>query len=169
MLDAGALINKHRGKGVFVDTNLFVLLLVGTVNAKRIREFKRTQDFTIEDFRTLRALVEWFGSPLVTTPHVLSQVSDLTDLSGHEAAIIRQLFKTTVEDVKETYDAAKHLAQHPLFERFGLGDASVAAVCERQVVVLTTDVQLQVALGSLGLDAINFNHVRALGWHQSNA
>jgi hypothetical protein len=165
MLDAVALIEKHRGKGVLVDTNLLVLLLVGSVNTNRIRDFKRTQDFTVEDFHTLRSLVEWFGTPLVATPHILSQVSDLTDLPGRERTVICQLFKSTIEVVEETYDPAKLLAQHPLFERFGLGDASIAAVCARDVVVLTADVQLQRALGLSGLDAINFNHVRALGWH----
>ena len=168
MLDAVALIEKHRGKGVFVDTNLLVLWLVGSVNTKRIRDFKRTQDFTVGDFHTLSRLVAWFGTPLVSTPHVLSQVSDLTDLSGQEGAVIRQLLKSTIEVVEETYDTAKQLVQHPLFERFGLGDASVAMVCARNVVVLTADVQLQIALGLSGLDAINFNHVRALGWHQLN-
>jgi len=44
-------------------------------------------------------------------------------------------------------------------------DVSVAAVCERDVVVLTADVQLQVALGALELDAINFNHVRQMRWN----
>ena len=50
MFDAATLIEKHRGKGVLVDTNLFVLLLVGLVNENRILNFQRTQDFTIEDF-----------------------------------------------------------------------------------------------------------------------
>jgi hypothetical protein len=168
MLDAAALIEKHRGKGVLVDTNLLVLLLVGTVNTKRIRDFKRTQDFTVEDFHTLKHLVAWFGTPLVATPHILSQVSDLTDLPGRERTVICQLFKYTIEVVYETYDTAKLLVQHPLFERFGLGDASIAAACARDVVVLTADVQLQLALGLSGLDAINFNHVRGLGWHHSN-
>lgn len=162
--DAGALIKKHRGKGVFVDTNLFVLLLVGLVNTKRIQNFKRTQDFTVEDFRTLERLVQWFGAPLIATPHVLSQVSDLTDLPGWERTRIRELFKQIVEKVDEQYDPAKQLIHHSLFTRFGLGDASVAAVCGRRVVVLTADVQLQVALGASGLDAINFNHVRMMGW-----
>ena len=164
MLDAAALITKHRGRGVFIDTNLLVLLMVGSVNPNRIPNFKRTQDFTIGDFRLLRKLVEWFGMPIVTTPHVLSQVSDLTDLAGHEATLIRQLFKSTVELIEEKYDEARRLVMHPLFERFGLGDASVAAVCERDIVVLTADVQLQIALASTGLDAINFNHVRSLSW-----
>ncbi len=62
MLDAAALIEKHRGKGVFVDTNLLVLLLVGQVNERRLASFKRTQDFDIEDFYLLSRLVKWFGS-----------------------------------------------------------------------------------------------------------
>ena len=166
MPDAETLIEKHRGKGVFVDTNLFVLLLVGLVNPERIANFKRTQDFSVEDFRTLRHLVEWFGAPIVTTPHVLSQVSDLTDLSGREGMAVRQLLKSMVEVADEKYDSARDLVQHRLFERFGLGDASVGAVCERNIVVLTADLQLQIALEYSGLDAINFHHVRALGWRR---
>jgi hypothetical protein len=166
MPDASALIEKHIGKGVFVDANLLVLLLVGSVNPKRIATFKRTQNFSVDDFRTLRSLVAWLGPRLIATPHVLSQVSDLTDLSGPEAARIRQLLKTILEIVEEKYDAAKVLAAHRLFDRFGLGDASVAAVCERGIVVLTADVQLQVALSALHLDAINFNHVRTFGWRR---
>ena len=36
MLDAPALIEKHRSRGVLVDSNLLVLLLVGSVNKQRI-------------------------------------------------------------------------------------------------------------------------------------
>ena len=164
MLDAAGLIEKHRAKGVFLDTNLLVLLLVGLVNVERVRNFKRTQDFTVEDFHLLQSLVRWFGVPLIATPHVLSQVSDLTDLPGREGRSIRELFKATVEMMEEQYDTAKQLVRTPLFDRFGLGDASVAAVCQRNILVLTADLQLQIALEGVGLDALNFNHIRALKW-----
>lgn len=120
MLDAGALIEKHRSKGVLVDANLLVLFLVGRLSRRRILEFKRTQNFTIEDFDPLSNLINWFGK-LVATPHVLSQVSDLTD-------------------------------------------AAIATVCSRGVLVLTADLNLQLALQRRGADALNFNHVRTLGW-----
>jgi hypothetical protein len=129
MPDAATLIEKHRGKGVFVDTNLFVLLMVGQISPNPIREFKRTQCFTEQDFNLLITLIGWFGAPVITTPHVLSQVSDLTDLSGPEAKILCQHFKFTVETIQETYDTAKSLVKRRPFERFGLGDASVAGVC----------------------------------------
>ena len=67
MLDDAALIQKHLGKGVLVDANLLVLFLVGKVNRQRIRDFKRTQDFTIEDFDLLSRLIVWIGKLIATS------------------------------------------------------------------------------------------------------
>ena len=83
MLDAETLIEKHQGKGALVDANLLVLFLVGAINKQRILSFKRTQDFTIQDFELLARLIDWFGK-IFATHHVLSQASDLADLSGRE-------------------------------------------------------------------------------------
>jgi hypothetical protein len=163
MLDAKALIEKHRAKGVLVDTNLLVLLMVGVVNRLRILQFKRTQDFTIEDFDLLEHLVKWFGR-LIATPHVLSQVSDLADLPGKELREIRQLFKSVVERIEEFYNPSRVLVAHPIFERHGLTDAAIASVCSNGILVLTADVVLQLALQRRGADALNFNHVRPLTW-----
>ena len=117
MLDAGALIEKHRAKGVIVDTNLLVLFLVGTVNRQRILNFKRTGDFTIEDYDLLVRLISWFGK-LIATPHVLSQVSDLTDLTGDELTAVRNIFKVLVDQVEESYDASRLLVGDSAFDRF---------------------------------------------------
>ncbi len=164
MLDPAALLEKHRGRAVFLDSNLLVLFLIGSVNRDRIANFKRTQNFTVEDFEVLNYMVNWFGGRLVATPHVLSQVSDLTTLHGSEGEEVRDFFRTTVQMIDERYDAAVKLVDHPAFSRFGLGDSSVAAVCERDILVVTADVRLQLALATAGLDAINFNHVRRSGW-----
>src|ERR1035437_10133139 len=163
MLDAKGLIEKHRAKGVLVDTNLLVLLLVGTVNRQRIRNFKRTGDFTPADYDLLVHLIDWFGR-LIATPHVLSQVSDLTDLSGKELVAIRERFNVLVENIAESYDTSRTLVADPLFKRLGLADAAIATVCSRGILVLTADVQLQIALQERDIDALNFNHIRPLGW-----
>jgi hypothetical protein len=164
-LDARSLIEKHRAKGVLVDTNLLVLFLVGTVNKRRILDFKRTQSFAIKDFELLRRLIAWFGK-LIATPHLLSQVSDLVDLPGKELRQIRQLFKTVVEQhVEESYDESRVLVADPDFARLGLTDAAIATVCSRGILVLTSDVQLQLALQRRNADALNFQHVRQLAWN----
>lgn len=163
MLDAIALIKKHQAKGVLVDSNLLVLLLVGRVNERRILDFKRTQNFTIEDFHLLQRLIAWFGK-LFATPHVLSQTSDLADVGGKELHNIRKLFKSIVERIEESYDSSITLVADPVFERLGLADAAIAKVCSRGILVLTADVTLQLAVQQRGADALNFNHVRELSW-----
>jgi hypothetical protein len=163
MLDATALIEKHRAKGVLVDTNLLVLFLVGMVNRQRIPNFKRTGDFTIKDYDLLVRLIDWFGK-LIATPHVLSQVSDLADLTGNELTMVRRLFKALVERIDESYDSSRLLVGDPAFERFGLTDAAIAMLCSRGILVLTTDVRLQLALQEREIDALNFNHIRILAW-----
>jgi hypothetical protein len=163
MLDARALIEKHRGRGVLVDANLLVLFLVGSVNKRRILTFKRTQNFTIEDFDLLTRLIKWFGK-LFATPHVLSQTSDLADLRDKELGEIRRLFEVLVEQIEESYDASRVLVADPMFERFGLTDAAIAKVCSRGILVVTADVELQLEVQRQGADALNFNHVRPLEW-----
>ena len=108
-------------------------------------------------------LVTWFGR-LIATPHVLSQVSDLTDLTGKELAAVRELFKSVVENLQEVYDESRELVGDSAFKSFGLADAAITKVCSRGILVLTTDVQLHVALQARGLDSLNFNHIRALAW-----
>jgi hypothetical protein len=139
------------------------LFLVGLVNKQRILDSKRTQNFTIEDFDLLSRLITWFGK-LITTPHVLSQVSDLTDLPGKNLGTIRSLFSNIIERMEESYDPSKSLVADPLFPRLGLTDAAIAALCSRGILVLTADLNLQIALQYRGADALNFNHVRPLGW-----
>jgi hypothetical protein len=163
VLDAKALIEKHRANGVLIDTNLLVLYLVGTVNRQRIVNFKRTGNFAVEDYDLLVHLISWFGK-LIATPHVLSQVSDLTDLAGDELTAVRSLFRLLVEQIEERYDASRIIVGDPAFNRLGLTDAAVATVSARGILVLTTDIQLQLALQERDIDVLNFNHVRPIEW-----
>lgn len=163
MLDAPALIEKHRSRGALVDTNLLVLLLVGSVSKARIGRFKRTQNFTTGDYETLQRLLGVLGR-LFTTPHVLSQVSDLIDMPGKDLVTVRSLFSQVVEKADESYTPSSDLIKNALFTRLGLTDAAVAKVCSKGILVVTTDLDLHIALQTRGADSLNFNHVRAMGW-----
>ena len=164
MLDALGLIEKHRGTGVLIDSNLLVLHLVGTVNRERIKTFKRTQAYTLEDFELLEGLISCLGR-LFTTPHVLTEVSNLTgSLSGRELAEMRILIRFAVDEMQESFDESKTLVRHACFERLGLADAAIATLCERGMLVLTSDLDLYIALQTRGADAVNFSHIRSLGW-----
>lgn len=157
------LVRKHKGKPVFIDTNLLVLYLVGLVNPKRIESFKRTSAYLKEDFELLQAVISNF-SQIVSTAHVLAELSNLAELEGKEQTRIREEFRRLVTMIEEQHDPSRTLVSHPLFARLGLTDAAIATVGERGILVITADLDLHVALEQRGAEAINFNHVRALAF-----
>jgi hypothetical protein len=70
--------------------------------------------------------------------------------------------------LEEEYTPSKTLAAEPHFPKFGLTDAAIAHLAQRQLLVLTDDFRLSSFLDSKGLPAINFNHLRPGPW-RSNA
>ena len=163
MLDASGLIEKHRSNGVLVDANLLVLYLVGKVNKNRIPTFKRTQGYTARDFVLLAGLIGHFGRAF-TTPHILSQVSDLSALPGKELKAIRHCLKAEVEMMEERYDESRMVVKDAAFEPLGLADAAIVALCRRPLLVLTADLALYLALQRRGADAINFTDYLSSYW-----
>jgi hypothetical protein len=152
MTDAFQLIRKHRGNGLLIDTNLLLLYLVGKTNPGRIANFKRTSRYTVEDFDLLGQIVEQFRT-LVTTPHVLTELSNLRDLQGEERPAFRSGFVRTVEQ-----------ATDPSFDRLGLTDAAIASLSRHSYLFLTDDLNLYLTLLERGVDAINFSYLQQLRW-----
>lgn len=164
MLDPASLLLKHRGRGVFLDTNLLVLYIVGLVDRAQICRFKRCQNFSEEDFDLVLKLIALLGPLLYTTPHILSQTSDLTDLSGSYRDAALENLRLLTSSASEQYDPAKNLTAGGIFGRFGLADAAVEAVCQRNVLIITDDLPLYVELATRRLEALNFNYLRPLNW-----
>jgi len=148
-----------RDRGVLLDTDLLILYLVGITNRNRIGRYKRTQSYSAEDFDRLVSLISQAGA-FVTTPHVLTQVSDLVKLDAPEFERFLELFGRWVEDTSEQMTPAVDLVGHSMFPRVGLADAGIGTVAEQGTVVVTDDFDLYLALAERSLPVINFNHLR---------
>jgi hypothetical protein len=153
------LVLRHRSAGLLIDANLLLLYFVGSTNKQRIPEFKRTQSYAIEDFELLAAFVERFAK-VVTTPNVLTEVSNLATLHGSELQRFRLVLQTAAEVMEEHYIESRHAASDPHFERLGITDAGISILSGRGPLVLTDDLPLYVTLCERRIDAINFNHIR---------
>ncbi len=156
------LIEKHRKRGVLVDTNLLVLLFVGRTNRIRINSFKRTQKYTCDDYDLLELLLSKF-SGLLTTPHVLTELSNLATLSGTEFARVRQLMQNEIKIIRELHEASSTIVTNYAFMRLGLADAAIAQL-SNSALVLTDDLDLYIHLQNIGIDVLNFNHIRVAAW-----
>jgi len=157
------LLEKHRANGLLIDTNILVVLLVGRTNRQRIPQCKRTQSYTVAEYELLERLVGQF-TIVITTPHLLTEVSNLDPLNGRERVTFQNVYREWVDSAKEFYDESRSLVVETVFDRLGLADAAITFVARKGMLVLTDDAPLYGMLSARGIDAINFNHIRTLVW-----
>ena len=158
------LLGLHSIAGLLVDTNLLILFIVGSVNRNRIESFKRTRQYSQEDYELLLRVLERF-TPLYTVAHVLAEVSNLTDLAGHERLQARHVLKQAVAILREPEMSSIRAAQTSFYEDFGLVYAAIAAVArEHKCAVITDDLDLYLALSGEGTPVLNFTHLKARQW-----
>jgi hypothetical protein len=148
---------------VFLDANVLLLLYVGTFDPELISQFKRTRQYTEEDFDLLKRIVSSF-SEIVTTPHVLAEVSNLSShLPEHLRGDYFALFAKSVSVLAESHTLAAKLVEEPIFARLGLTDAAVAQLArDESLTVLTADLDLYLHLLTLGVTTLNFNEVTSV-------
>jgi hypothetical protein len=158
------LMGKHRHKGLLVDTNVLLLLLVGSINPKLITNCKITtnQGFDEADFNVLCAFVGKFQK-IVTTPHILTEVSNHADKikGGDHKKIFGQLI-SLIEQFDEHAESTKILVKSDAFIRFGLTDTAISSLASKNFLVLTVDLPLVGYLQGKKADVINFNHLRQM-------
>lgn len=153
------LTEKFRKKGILIDTNLLILLIVGSYNEDMIFSFKRTQNYTIEDFKYLKNFILRFEKHFYT-PNILSEITNLTDSINLEPNFsFFQHIKYFLSVFTEDSVSSDEIMQLKSFLKFGLTDAVNCKLSDKYL-VLTDDLRLYSYLANQGLPAINFNHIR---------
>lgn len=72
---------QGRPGGYFLDTNLFVLLVVGSESRDLITKHRRLEHYSPEDYDTLLELLEG-SDQLFVTPNTLTETSNLVSQHG---------------------------------------------------------------------------------------
>jgi rRNA-processing protein FCF1 len=158
------LIARHGRSGVIVDTNLLLLYFVGRFAPEHISRFKRTDTFIADDYLLLSLLLRQFQH-VVTTPHVLAEVNALSRQLGEPLRTrYFEQFRIEICVLREEYVGSCSVADGNDFVKLGLTDAGIHRLARTPYLVLTGDFPLYNFLASQGLDVINFNHLRPLGW-----
>lgn len=165
--DTHSLIARYRSRGLVVDTNILMLLLVGGLSTGRIETFKRTRDrFEEDDYWLLSDLLNQF-TRLVATPNVLAETSNLLrQLPRNEAEQAHQLLAGLVAQVDEQYMETLSLCRGDYAGAFlvaGVTDTGIIRLSRRGFLVLTDDLPLYSWLCRFGVDCLNFNHIRPVG------
>ncbi len=156
MEHARRLAQKYRSSGAVVDTNILLLYFVGAFDRSLILKFKRPQQFTVEDYDLLLNLLGYFDT-IITTPHILTEVSNLSSQLGNGYFA---KFRQAACVLKEQYVPITDILTMPEFPKFGLTDAGIMRIAKNNYLVITDDFRLSQYLQNVGIDTLNFNHIR---------
>jgi hypothetical protein len=153
-----------RRETLFIDTNLLLVLMVGALDLDQVERFKRTRAYSRDDYTLLTTYVGGFQR-MLTTPNVLTEVSNLL---GQLAEPLRRrallALGLLTGEFREQYVPSTQLAADPHFPLLGISDTSIIRSADKDVTVLTDDLQLYVRLAAAGGDVVNFNHLRSGSW-----
>lgn len=157
------LLIRYRSSGVFLDTNLLVLYLVGSYDADFVSKFKRTSMYTKQDFLWLKEYSEKF-SKIVVTPQVLAETWNLIE------KINEKKFKEFVNSIMNTlylmnehYVEKDDILENDGFNYIGITDISVILAAKRMgCLVLTDDLRAYSYFVANEVESININHLRQL-------
>lgn len=153
-----SIFNEYRGKRVLLDTNLLLLYLIGMFERGRVARFKRTSDYTEDDFDLLANFLASFRT-LVTTPHLLTEVSNLADsLPGHLRTAWAEHFALQTSTLLELFQPATKVMKQTSFTAFGLADAAIHGL-GADTLILTEDFALSGFLRSQEIAVLNFKEL----------
>ncbi|MGA2206527.1 MAG: hypothetical protein ABSG10_07325 [Terracidiphilus sp.] len=155
------LIDKYKNRGLLIDANLALLYLVGSYDLRLVGDgkYKKLSKYNAEDYRLLLGLKNVFKKS-VTTPHVLTEVSNLAnDLPEKTKSACLKKFYETFAEIDELTIPSMDAAQRPDFHFLGLTDSALALVSGLFLIV-TDDARLVQKMSESGLEALNFSHLR---------
>ncbi len=145
-------------KRLVIDTNLLVLLVVGTVDRSKIGR-RRLEPFNASHLFTLIDFAKQFRSH-VSTPNILTEASNLIGSGRQQLAVgAADALAAYIQNLEEVYVPSKECAVTRYYQNLGLADAGLGILSRRGDVVLTQDGPMYGMLLNDGLDIRNFWHM----------
>lgn len=151
------LTRKYRQKGILIDTNILLLYLIGSFDINLIRNFSRTANFTVDDFSRVSRFIDYFEVK-VTTPHILTEVSNLFGNKN----FLNALLATYINLSSEKFVESARTIENQAFNLFGLTDTAIAEISKDSYLILTDDRPLFGYLANKGFDIVSLDQIRMI-------
>jgi len=146
-------------RSVLLDTNLFLLLIVGLYNKDLIGKHKRTKNFITEDFDLLVEAIDGYEILWVTS-HCLAEVSKLLKQThDDQAKELMAFFSTFIAKAKESHIPKEVIFRNDVLVRLGVADTGIVIKSKRVSCVFTVDFDLYNEISREGNKVVNFNHL----------
>lgn len=144
---------------IILDTNLLLLLLVGSTSKEYISKHKRLGAYSEMDYDLLKKFLH--ASNIFVTPNILTETSNLIGQIAEPARTkILIFFSEYIKSANERYCESRQAITRKEFIRLGLTDSVLLHEMTDSFILLTADLDLYLAAINEGYKAVNFNHLR---------
>lgn len=156
---------RNTFKGLVVDTNLLLLLMVGLYDHTAIGKVKRTEKFSQDDFQKLTRLLNHFKTNFIINTNILTELCNLTESFNNKTeqrffAFIKSAIVDWKEEVKSASETLKE--DEKVFFKFGMTDASIFQLAKEQALVVTDDLKLYHYLSTQNFYTLNYTNLMIL-------
>ncbi len=129
-------------RGLFIDANLLILLVVGRVSSELIGEHRRLRGFSVADYELLIGFIADYDV-IYVTPNTLTETSNLlaSHLRAHRHRFLGTL-RALIEQSREIVVASADAAGNMHYLDLGLTDAALLEVASPETPLLTADIKL---------------------------
>lgn len=153
--------NKYLKSGIILDSNILLLLVVGRINPKLIKDNNCLSKYNEEMFSELNAFISIFKK-IIVTPHILTELSNLYFSSMHKASDLSKCEKLLriLKDLYEIQIMKDNIINEKSFCKYGITDIAIVNAAKRNKIgILTDDYKLSGYATFLRLGVININHI----------
>lgn len=157
---------KYGKNKLVLDTNLFILLLVGAYDKNFFKNCSATKGFCSSDYDLLLEIFKYFDTKIIITPHILTEISNLSrrDIKKPE---IDYFFKVVVDQLKSCKEESVSLERLlgikiEVLTNYGFPDMSIIEVAKKMgAVILTNEINLCGYANLSCVVNINFSNIKA--------
>lgn len=148
-----------------LDTNLLLLLLIGSFKIDSLAKCKCTQKYNGEDYKLLLQIISFFEKKIVITPHILAEFSNLSKIDIKDPQIVEYI-AYVIEQLRGYQEQHAPLIELlnldiALLARFGFPDIGIIETAKiLNAFILTDDGNLSRHADSVGIANCYFQYVR---------
>jgi len=154
-------VDRFPRRAVLLDSNLPLLVMMGSYDPRLIASFKRLNEFSLRDYEILALLVSEFQT-LVSTPHVPTEVDGLVNNANlWKKPEVYDHLALGIQKFEERHISATDLASMSEFRIFGLADAALSLIA-KETLLVTNDGRLSSHPQRNQLFAASLAEIRAI-------
>lgn len=151
---------------LILDTPILLLFLVGSYDSDYIKNFKRTQKYTTQDYQKIKRIINQFEKVYIT-PQILAEISNLSfEIDSNRLGLYMKNLINQLRSYSEKYISMTILLEkYDLLSKIGFTDlATLEAANKQDFYILTDDFPLSQRARKLGYQALNFTQLRGYEW-----